>query len=67
MSLILLLSFFIYIIAIIITIFLISIIVVMISSIIVAEGKRARQTDRRANKQSERKIHGKTANRAKLL
>ena len=67
MSLILLLSFFIYIIAIIITIFLISIIVVMISSIIVAEGKSARQTDRKANKQSESKIHGKTANRAKLL
>ena len=67
MSLILLLSFFIYIIAIIITIFLISIIVVMISSIIVAEGKSARQTGRKANKQSERKIHGKTANREKLL
>ena len=66
MSLILSSSLF-YIIAIIITIFLISIIVVIISIIIVAKGKRARQTDRRANKQSERKIHGKTANRAKLL
>ena len=56
-----------YIIAIIITIFLISIIVVIISIIIVAEGKRARQTDRKANKQTGRKIHGKTANRAKIL
>ena len=66
LSLILLSSLF-YIIAITITIFLISIIVVIISIIIVAEGKRARQTDIKANKQTGRKIHGKTTNRAKIL
>ena len=66
MSLILLSSLF-YNIAIIITIFLISIIVVIISIIIVVEGKRARQTDKIAYNQTGRKIHGKTANRAKLL
>ena len=65
-SLILLSSFF-YIIAIIITIFLISIIVVIISIIIVVEGKRARQTDKKENKHTDRKIHGKMANRAKIL
>ena len=52
---------------IIITIFLISIIVVIISIIIVVEGKRARQTDKKENKHTDRKIHGKMANRAKIL
>jgi len=64
---IILLLIFFYIIAIIITIFLISIIVVIISIIIVVEGKRARQTEKKENKHTDRKIYGKMANQAKIL